>query len=77
MPTIDRTIPSRDELIDIERILDKIGVRGVLRALAEIAWAKESHVLETWQDRALARLWTRVAQRLDKLASTIADPYLE
>ncbi len=66
---------SRDDKDDLEQILDRTGVRGLFEALAEIANEKESHVEESWQDRALARRWGKLRGRFEKLAETTDDPY--
>jgi hypothetical protein len=59
----------------IEELLDRIGVWGMMMALSEISSAKEGHVEETWQDRRLAKRWDRLSQRFYKLAETLDDPY--
>lgn len=66
---------SKDDRDDLEQILDRTGMRGLFEALAEIAGEKESHVQEAWQDAALAKRWSRLAVKLDKLAQSIDDPY--
>lgn len=33
------------------------------------------HVQEAWQDAALAKRWSKLSTKLDKLAQTIDDPY--
>lgn len=65
----------RDDKDDLEQILDRTGVRGLFEALAEIASEKESHVQEAWQDSAIAKRWSRLSAKFDKLAQSVDDPY--
>lgn len=66
---------SKDDRDDLEQILDRTGVKGLLEALAEIANEKESHVQESWQDAALAKRWSKLSTKFDRLAQTVDDPY--
>ena len=68
------TSKERDEL---ETLFDKLGVEGVVSALAEICYEKEAHVQEYWQDRALATRWRRLGARLEKLAPALDDPHMQ
>jgi len=54
-------------MVELESMVDKVGVRNVVHALAHIAHAKVSHVESTWQDDALAAEWMRLARYLDRL----------
>jgi hypothetical protein len=72
MPNSPITDAERDQ---IEELLDRIGVWGMMMALSEISIAKEGHVEEAWQDQRLAKRWGRLSQRFYKLAETIDDPY--
>lgn len=66
---------SRNDKDDLEQILDRTGVKGLFEALSEIANEKESHVQEAWQDSALAKRWSKLATKFDKLAESVDDPY--
>jgi len=66
-------VATHSEVAELERILDRIGLRAILRALSEIATEKELHIAENWQNYALAKLWARAANRLDKLGASISD----
>ena len=66
---------SRDDRDDLEQILDRTGLKGLFEALAEIAGEKESHVQEAWQDAALAKRWSKLSTKFDKLAQSVDDPY--
>ena len=56
MPNSPITDAERDQ---IEELLDRIGVWGMMMALSEISTAKEGHVEEAWQDLRLAKRWGR------------------
>lgn len=66
---------SRDDKDDLEQILDRTGIKGLFEALAEIANDKEDHVQSNWQDSALAKRWSRLAAKFDKIAQSVDDPY--
>ena len=63
-------------MVQLEGMVDAVGLRNVLYALAHICGAKEQHVLETWQDKLLAREWAQAAKLIDAFAgrSTLPDP---
>ena len=58
---------------EIEHLVDPVGARNVLYALAKICDAKADHLSANWQDRDGAA-WARVARRIDKFAATIDTP---
>jgi len=62
---------------ELETLFDKLGVEGVVSALAEICYEKEAHVQEYWQDRTLAARWRRLGARLEKLAPQLDDPHMQ
>jgi hypothetical protein len=68
---------TRDELETLEGLMDKMGVSDLIEALGDIAHEKAEHVLENWQDRNLARRWTRLGEKLQALSSKIDDPYFQ
>ena len=68
---------SKAERDELEKILDKLGVTGLFEALSQIASEKESHTLENWGDRTLARRWDRLFSKFEKLAGDIDDPYFQ
>jgi len=55
----------------LEMLVDSNGLDGVLEMLAGICHEKSSHVEEAWQDRALARAWTRNAVKVERLVSAL------
>jgi len=46
-----------EEMIALEALVDRVGMRNVLFALEHIAWAKAEHVEHTWQDHDIAKVW--------------------
>lgn len=62
---------------EIESIMDKsaVGVKGMLLGLSDIAQEKSAHVAENWQEPRLARRWSALARKLERLAQTVDDPY--
>jgi hypothetical protein len=42
---------------DLERLMDRVGLRAVLIALAEICSDKADHVSVMWDDESMARAW--------------------
>lgn len=57
----------------LERMIDRYSIKGVLGALAEICFDKGAHIAENWQDAKLAKIWTKRADALNKLAITIGE----
>lgn len=55
------------EIDQIEKIIDRVGLAQLTEAIAAIAVQKSLHVEENWQDVPLAKVWTRVARKFDKL----------
>lgn len=56
----------------LEAMIDESGLGDVLDALAEICEEKAEHVESNWQDRSLARLWTRAGAHVRKSAKSSA-----
>lgn len=57
-----------DALVELESMVDKVGMANVLYALGCIAREKAEHLRVNWQDRETARVWDNDANRLDKAA---------
>jgi hypothetical protein len=55
------------EVDAIEAIIDRVGMAQFTEAISAIAVAKSIHVEENWQDKNLAKVWTRIARKFDKL----------
>lgn len=52
---------------DLEKLIDRDGLRPVLAAIAEICYLKAAHIAENWQDTATAKVWTNTGIALDKV----------
>lgn len=63
-----------EAMVALEEMVDKVGVRNVLYALAHICNAKAEHVAVNWQDTAMAKEWTRAAAKVDAFAPRIDTP---
>ena len=59
-------------MVELETMVDKVGVRNVLYALAHIARAKEEHIAVNWQDMGLARDWREIARHIEGTANKLA-----
>ena len=51
----------------LEALVDRVGLRNVVYALALIARHKAEHIRHNWQDEALANLWEHDARILEKV----------
>ncbi len=51
----------------LEALVDHADVDRVIQALAQVCWAKSSHIEENWQDRVLAKYWSSLGHELNKL----------
>ena len=52
----------------LEAMVDKVGLRNVVYALASICDGKAEHLAHAWQDHISAKQWAANAARLDKTA---------
>jgi hypothetical protein len=55
----------------LEQIIDRVGLAELADTIARIANEKAGHVQANWQDANLAKTWTRVAKRFDKLVPSL------
>lgn len=55
----------------IEEMIDRVGMAKLTDAIVRIAEGKAIHVEENWQDRNLAKVWTRIARKFDKLVPAL------
>lgn len=60
-----------EAMVALEAMVDKVGVSNVLYALSHICGEKASHLAETWQDTASAKVWGMRAKFFDDKASII------
>jgi hypothetical protein len=61
------------ELHSIEALVDKHGLAHMLDALGVIAQDKAAHIVENWQDRPTASLWSRAAARILAIVDPVAN----
>ena len=59
--------------VQLEQVVDKLGLDGTLAVLATICGEKAEHIRENWQDNVTARSWVAAGRRLDKVAHAIAE----
>jgi hypothetical protein len=60
-----------EAMLALEAMVDKVGLRNVVYALAHICDAKAEHCHSNWQDHALAKRWENDAHKLDAIANRI------
>ena len=60
-----------EAMLQLEAMVDKVGLRNVLWALQHIAYAKAGHIQVNWQDHGLARAWEVTGHKLARWAETI------
>lgn len=55
-----------DDMVDelLEKLVDKLGITVVLESLATTAYAKASHIQESYNDRQLTRMWDKTGDRI-------------
>ncbi len=60
-----------DQAVELEGMIDKLGLTTVLEMAAHICYAKELHLLENWQDKNMARCWRQDGKRLEQVATKV------
>jgi len=60
----------RDEVLALEMMLDKHTLEIMLDRLSELCFAKAQHIEENWQDKALAKAWSKAGIAIGKLSVT-------
>jgi hypothetical protein len=60
-----------EAMLQLEAMVDRAGLRNVLWALQNIAYAKAGHIQVNWQDSALARQWEMTGHKLSRWAESI------
>ena len=58
-----------EAMLALEAMVDKVGVRDVLYALARISYTKAEHIQSNWQDERLASKWTKQGLALDRFTA--------
>lgn len=60
---IGRPIDQHNDMLDqIEALVDKGTVGGVLSLLAEVCSAKADHIRSNWQDEQTASVWEKMTE---------------
>jgi hypothetical protein len=57
----------------LEEYVDQGTLGSLIDALAELCHEKAEHVLTNWQDKEMARSWTRDARKLEKISPKIEN----
>jgi len=60
-----------EAMLALEAMVDRVGIRNVLFALATICIAKSQHLQRSWQDRIMAKVWQQRGLFLEDAATTI------
>lgn len=53
----------------VEGLIDQVGLTTFLRTVESVCHSKAAHLEANWQDKVRARLWSRVASKLDKVTA--------
>jgi hypothetical protein len=60
-----------DQRDELEALIDKTSLAGVVFALVQIANEKGEHVATNWGDAVTAKYWFRAANRIDKIVDAV------
>jgi len=63
-----------EAMIELEAMVDKVGLANVLWALSSICAAKAEHVAHDWQDTKLGKIWESDARKVARAAREVKDP---
>lgn len=61
---------TNEQRVELEILVDRADLAGVLDALATICQEKSEHVATVWQDKPLARTWQKAAAKLERFVRT-------
>lgn len=53
--------------MEIETLIDKYSVSGILNAMANVCYAKAEHIRENWQDNDLAKDWEKRGSKIARI----------
>jgi len=62
---------TREQIEQLEKLVDTYSLAQVVEALATIASEKADHIRSNWQDEHMAKCWERAAIRLDKVSAQL------
>lgn len=60
-----------EAMLQLEAMIDRVGIANVLYALEHICDAKAEHLATNWQDASSAKVWAQRARFFQNHASTI------
>ena len=52
----------------LEQIVDSLGVKGTLEALAQVCFDKSEHLAVNWQDYSTGQLYSEIANAINQFA---------
>jgi hypothetical protein len=61
-----RIVPEPPFADTLENLIDRKGLRAVVKAVVDVCQRKAEHVRSAWQDAELADLWERAARMLER-----------
>jgi hypothetical protein len=63
---------NREQLLELERLVDDVGVAAVLKAVSELAHERSERMRADWESKPLAKPWTAIAGAVGALSKTCA-----
>lgn len=60
--------PTQKDLSELEQMIDRYTVTGVVELMADICGEKSQHILEAYQDKATSKYWQKAQEALLKFA---------
>lgn len=61
-------------MVELEKMIDKVGIRNVLFAMGRICVCKEDHIRANWQDDRLANQWVNAGKQLSDFGCKFHNP---
>ena len=58
---------TQSEVNMLESVIDRVGMAEFAEAVVAIAHGKSEHLVTNWQEPSMAKVWTRIARKFDKL----------
>ena len=55
------------EAINLETLIDNHGIQEVMDAIANICWEKSEHIVQSYGDKPLAKLWETNGKRIARM----------
>jgi hypothetical protein len=62
---------------ELEALVDKHGLYGVVHALERICYGKAEHLASNWQDHDASRRWERAGKKFDALFAQLQKIQVE